>query len=76
MVQLHSVVAGASEETSSQYADLQKKSAVACTRWVTFDRALARASLTEETMRQAILEMVRLAREPMLGLLLLGENKR
>ena len=54
----------------------KKKSAVACTRWVTFDRALARASLTEETMRQAILEMVRLAREPMLGLLLLGENKR
>ena len=40
----------------------KKNSAVACTGWVTLDRALIRVSLTKETMRQTILEMVRFAR--------------
>ena len=52
----------------------EKNSAVPCTRWVTLDRVLIRASLTEETMRQTILEMVRLARERVLGLLLLADK--
>ena len=45
-----------------------------CLYRITLYRALVRASLTEETMRQTILEMVRLAREPILELLLLAKK--